>query len=114
MYLGQLKRSSIFPGQNFRERYPNYSSYFYLAFFLKTAFSTHGRHFVLSDADNAAFEISFNYEDNLVQFGRIEMSGIRIADRILDVNYFVENNYATYQNRFPPFSYPGYHNLKLV
>ena len=81
---------------------------------MKTVFSSHGRYFVVSDADDAAFEISFNYEDNFVQFGRIEIFGIRIADKIIDVNYFVENNNATNQNRFPPFSYPGFQNLKLV
>ena len=81
---------------------------------MKTAFSTHGRYFVMSDADDAAFEISFNYEDNFVQFGRIEISGIRIADKIIDVNYFVENYNVTNPNQFPAISYPGYQNLKLV
>ena len=81
---------------------------------MKTAFSTHGRYFVMSDADDAAFEISFNYEDNIVQFGRIEIFGIRIADKIIDVNYFVENNNVTNPNQFPEISYPGYENLKLV
>ena len=101
-----MKRSSIFPGHNFREHYPKYNSYFYLTFFMKTAFSTHGRHFVISDVDDAAFEISFNYEENFIHFGRIETSGIRIADKIIDVNYFVEKNNVSDPNKFPSHGDP--------
>ena len=107
LYLGQMKRSSIFPDHTFREHYPKYNSYFYLTFLMKTAFSTHGRHFVISDVDDAAFEISFNYEENFIHFGQTETSGVRIADKIIDVNYFVEKNNLTEPNEFPPFGNPA-------
>ena len=73
----------------------------------KTAFSTHGRHFVISDTEDAAFEISFNYEENSIQFDRMKTDGIRIADKIIDVNYYVESNNVTDPNEFPAYGYPS-------
>jgi len=104
LYLGQTKRSTIFPGHNFRERYPEYSSSFYLNFYSKNAFSTNGRFFVTGDDSDAAFEISFNYEANYIQFDRIDTFGIKIAQKILNLNYFVESNNVSDPNEFPLYS----------
>lgn len=104
LYLGQTKRSTIFPGHNFRERYPKYSSSFYLNFYSKNAFSTNGRFFVTGDDSDAAFEISFNYDANNIQFDRIDTFGIKIAQKILNLDYFVESNNVSDPNEFPLYS----------
>ena len=106
LYLGQLKRSTIFPHHIFRERFPKSSTLYFLTFLTKSAFSNHGRFFVTSDDAHAAFEISFNYDANIIQFNQIETFGIKIADNIVDENYYVEQNNITDPRKFPLYDRP--------
>ena len=37
----------------------------------------------------------------------MKTDGIRIADKIIDVNYYVESNNVTDPNEFPAYGYPS-------